>query len=102
MKSKDLEKKIIQDFEAGKYREVKGKNKHFQKVASDTKDRINLRIDPKVKAKFIKKSELEGIPYQTLINNVLKKYVDGKLIDSSFEDMISDLKKEIRALKKEA
>lgn len=100
--SKNLERKIIKDFEDGKYREVKGKNKQFQKMASETKDRINLRIDPKVKAKFIKKSEAEGIPYQTLINSVLKKYIDGKLVDSSYEEMMSELKKEIRALKKGA
>lgn len=73
MKEKDLEEKIIKDFESGKYTEVKGKNKSFQKMASETKDRINLRIDPKVKAKFMKKSEDEGIPYQTLINSILKK-----------------------------
>jgi predicted DNA binding CopG/RHH family protein len=102
MKEKYLEKKIIKDFEDGKYSEVKGKNKLFQKLASETKDRINLRIDPKVKAKFIKKSEEEGIPYQTLINSILKKYVDGKLIDSSYEDIVDELKKEIRTLKKGA
>lgn len=100
MKSKELEKKIIQDFESDKYSEVKGRNKFFQKMASDTKDRINLRIDPKVKAKFIKKSEAEGIPYQTLINSVLKRYVDGKLIDSSFQEIISEFRKEIQSLKK--
>jgi predicted DNA binding CopG/RHH family protein len=102
MKEKDLEKIILKDFESGKYIEVKGKNKAFQKMASETKDRINLRIDPKVKAKFMKKSEDEGIPYQTLINSILKKYVDGKLIDSSYEEMFEALKKEIRALKKSA
>ncbi len=102
MKDKDLEKKIIKDFDDGKYHEVESKNKLFQKMASETKDRINLRIDPKVKAKFIKKSEAEGIPYQTLINSVLKKYVDGKLVDSSYVEIISELKKEIRALKKGA
>lgn len=100
--TKRIEKKIIKEFEDGKYREIKGKNKIFQKMATETKDRINLRIDPKVKAKFIKKSEAEGIPYQTLINSVLKKYIDGKLIDSSYEEMLSELKKEIRALKKGA
>jgi hypothetical protein len=50
----------------------------------------------------LSKSQNKGIPYQTLINSVLKKYVDGKLIDSSYEEMISELKKEIRALKKGA
>lgn len=50
----------------------------------------------------MKKSEYEGIPYQTLINSILKKYVDGKLIDSSCEEMFEALKKEIRALEKSA
>jgi predicted DNA binding CopG/RHH family protein len=102
MKEKDLEKKIIADFENGKYLEIKNKKSLYQKMAAETKDRINLRIDPKVKAKFIKKSEAEGIPYQTLINSVLKKYVDGKLIESSYEEILLELKKEIRTLKKGA
>jgi predicted DNA binding CopG/RHH family protein len=102
MKDKDLEKKIIKDFEDGKYHEIKNKSNLFKKMASETKDRINLRIDPKVKAKFIKKSEDEGIPYQTLINIVLKKYVDGKLIESSYKELISEFRKEIQALKKGA
>jgi predicted DNA binding CopG/RHH family protein len=102
MKDKELEKKITKDLQDGKYREMKGKKKKFQKMASDTKDRINLRIDPDVKEKFIQKSEEEGIPYQTLINSVLKKYADGKLIDSSYEKMIAELRKEISALRKGA
>jgi hypothetical protein len=50
---KRLKEKILKDFEDGKYHEIKGRNKLFQNMASDTKDRINLRIDPRVKAKFI-------------------------------------------------
>ena len=102
MKDKTLQKKILKDLHEGKYQEVKGKNKDFQKMASETKDRINLRIDPKIKDEFIKKSQSEGIPYQTLINSVLKKYVDGKLVESSYEEMILELRKEIKALKKGA
>ena len=37
MKNKKLKKKIIRDFKAGKYREVKGKEK-YQEMASHTKD----------------------------------------------------------------
>ncbi len=102
MKDKELEKKIVKDFEQGKYKEVKGKNKLFQTMATETKYRINLRLDPKTKEKFLKKSEEEGIPYQTLINSVLKKYVDGKLVESSLEELILELKKEIKAFKKGA
>lgn len=97
---KDLERKITKDFEEGKFKELKNKKSVFQKLASETKDRINLRLDPKTKEKFLKKSEAEGIPYQTLINSVLKKYIDGKLIDSSYEELISQIKKEIKSLKK--
>ncbi len=102
MKNSNIEKRVIKDIALGKYREVKGKNKSFQKMASATKDRINLRIDPEVKDSFIKKSEDEGIPYQTLINSVLKRYAEGKLIDSSVHELILELRKEIRALKKGA
>lgn len=82
---------------------MKNKKSAYQKIASDTKDRINLRLDPKTKEKFLKKSEEEeGIPYQTLINSVLKKYIEGKLVDSSYEDLISQVRKEIKSLKKGA
>jgi hypothetical protein len=37
MKNKKLKKKIIRDFKAGKYREVKGKEKYHE-IASHTKD----------------------------------------------------------------
>lgn len=101
-KDKELEGKIVKDYESGKFKELKDKKSVFQKMASDTKDRINLRLDPKTKEKFLKKSEEEGIPYQTLINSVLKKYIEGKLVDSSFEDLISQVRKEIKSLKKGA
>lgn len=54
MKDKETEKKVVKDFEAGLYREVKGKKKIFQKMAYDTEDRSKSRIGSKVKAKFVK------------------------------------------------
>ncbi len=100
--SKKLEKKIEKDIQLGKYKEVSSKKKHFQTMALDSKDRINLRIDPKVKAEFIKRSEEEGLSYQTLINSVLKKYVSGKLIEGSIDEIVQELRKEIKSLKKGA
>jgi hypothetical protein len=61
-----------------------------------------LRIDPDVREKIIDRAGTEGLPYQTLINSILRKYVEGNLIESSLYEALNDLKKEIKALKKRA
>lgn len=100
MKLSKFEKKIVKDFEEGKYKEVGRNLEEYRQAARNTKDRINLRIDPEVRDKFWEKSIEEGIPYQTLINSVLKKYINGNLIESSIVDIVNELKSEIRNLKK--
>jgi len=51
-------------------------------AANKTKN-INIRISAYDIEKAKQKSAEEGIPSQTLISNVIHKYVAGKLVDES-------------------
>lgn len=42
---------------------------------------INIRISDMVLAELKKRSQEEGIPYQTLISSVLHKFVTNRLVD---------------------
>ncbi len=102
-----FEKELEIDAANGKFKRVNVNPEEYREMAKNTleilnKERINLRIDPAVREKFQLQADADGIPYQTLINSVLKKYVDGKLVDSSIKKMMDELKKEIKALKKRA
>ena len=47
---------------------------------------INIRISEETLAELKKRSEQEGLPYQTLISSVLHKYLKNRLVD---EDAIN-------------
>ncbi len=55
---------------------------------------INIRISENVLAELKRRSQREGLPYQTLISSILHKYVTDQLID---EDAI---RKSIRLLQR--
>lgn len=55
-----------------------GKTKVYQEAA---KVAINIRLDAVVVSDLKDESERMGIPYQTLINSVLHRFVTGQLID---------------------
>ena len=76
MSDTKLKKNIEEDLEKGQYQKSQRDNAKLKEMASETKNRIDLRVEPEVKEAFIRMAEKEGIPYQTLINSVLKKYVD--------------------------
>ncbi len=42
---------------------------------------INIRISDMVLAELRKRSQEEGIPYQTLISSILYKFVTNRLVD---------------------
>jgi predicted DNA binding CopG/RHH family protein len=42
---------------------------------------VNIRISEAVLAELKKRSQEEGIPYQTLISSILHKYVINRLVD---------------------
>ena len=57
------------------------------------KDSITMRIDPHVVSYFKKIAERTGIPYQSLINYVLKDYATLGLEPSTNWESISSTKK---------
>lgn len=48
-------------------------------IAKKRKAKIGTSIDPDVLEAFKAKAIRVGIPYQTLLNSIVKRYVDGKL-----------------------
>ncbi len=44
---------------------------------------LNIRLDAMIVADLRDEADRLGIPYQTLINSVLHRFVTGQLIDSS-------------------
>jgi predicted DNA binding CopG/RHH family protein len=42
---------------------------------------INIRVSEETLAELKKRSEQEGLPYQTLISSVLHKYLHNRLVD---------------------
>ena len=80
------EKELLESYEKGHWRSVKGKKgrlKQYTQYARDTMrkdERINIRITQRDLESLQAKACEEGIPYQTLISSVLHKFVSGRLI----------------------
>ena len=83
------EKAILEAFENGRLKQVKGASKilsEHKKYAEATfkKDaRINIRLSSRDLRALQVRALKEGIPYQTLISSVLHKFVDGQLVDKA-------------------
>lgn len=83
------EKEILEAFESGQLKRVKGaagKIAEHQKSAEATfkKDaRINIRLSSRDLRALQARALREGIPYQTLVSSVLHKFVDGQLVDKA-------------------
>ncbi len=79
------EREILDAFDKGKLKSVRGKSKEIKKhkdyaAATFRKDkRVNIRISNRDLSAIQKLALSEGIPYQTLIASVLHKFVDGRL-----------------------
>jgi predicted DNA binding CopG/RHH family protein len=89
---KQIEREIDQ------YKSVSAeKKKKIKKIIDQTKKNkaISLRINNYDLEKIKEKAEREGVPYQTLITNILHKYISDQLYD---KDQVF---KTIRLLKKE-
>lgn len=73
------------------------KKKKIEKIIDQTKKNkaISLRINNYDLEKIKEKAEKEGVPYQTLITNILHKYISDQLYD---KDQVF---KTIKLLKKE-
>ncbi len=67
-------------------RNVKGEIEKHQNYARKTikKDkRVNIRISSKDLEEIQTLAVENGVPYQTLISSVLRRYISGRLIDKS-------------------
>ena len=97
------EKTLEQEIGKGHFKKVENNKTNYKAMAKATKDRINLRVNGQVLDFFEKLAKKEGVPYQTLINNVLFKYAHGELIDSSLKSLnkkLDDILNEVSHLKK--
>ena len=78
------EKKIINDFEGGKFKQIKGLNKEkekYQKFAKYTLSKprsINIRLTAKDLSKIKALAVKKGLPYQTFISSLLHQYSEEK------------------------
>ena len=81
-----VEKSIMESDARGEYKPVSGnefKNRKAQleQMAKTTmknaRKAISFKPDPETLAAFKEKAEHEGLPYQTLLNFLMKQYVDG-------------------------
>jgi len=84
------EKEILKDFEADEFKSVltPRRKKMLQEAAEEAfkKDkRINIRISSRDLESLQRRALEEGIPYQTLVANVLHKYVSG-----GFKDLMAN------------
>lgn len=81
------ERQILEEFESGKLKRVKGTAaaiRTHREIAEATfkKDsRINIRLSSKDLRALQARALKEGIPYQTLVASILHKYVDGQLVE---------------------
>ncbi|MCF6807281.1 hypothetical protein L3V79_02610 [Thiotrichales bacterium 19S9-12] len=80
------EKEIKKELKQGKYasltgNELKKTKAMLKEKAKETIDKarkpISFKPDPLVLSEFKKKAETEGLPYQTLLNFLMKQYVEG-------------------------
>ena len=85
MKRDANEKEILESFERGEWRSVKGAKRdrsRYARYATATfkRDRrLNIRISGKDLEAIQKRALEEGLPYQTLISSLLHKYASRRL-----------------------
>ena len=81
------EKKILKDFENGKFSRVSRSKKNqeqYRQYAQTTLDKtknINLRIAEKDLLKIKAHAAEKGIPYQTLLASLIHQYTSGQTQD---------------------
>ncbi|MEA2092580.1 MAG: CopG family antitoxin [Patescibacteria group bacterium] len=78
------EKIILEDFESGQFKKVKNVQKekecyqeHAKKTLSKSKS-INIRISERDLQKIKSLAVEKGMPYQTLISSLLKRYTNKR------------------------
>ena len=81
------EKDLLDSFERGEWRSVKGRGAEFERYGEYARTtfkkdrRVNIRISSKDLGALQKRALEEGIPYQTLLTSILHKYAAGRLVE---------------------
>lgn len=79
------EQKLLKAFERGEFVSIGNLNQRRKEVSQAAKNtlaknkRINIRMRGKDLLLIKKKAEKHGLPYQTLINTILRHYASGKV-----------------------
>ena len=86
------EKKISNDIAEGKYQSLpESKKRRYSDLARDQirhgkagkkNARINIRLTNEDLVNLKKRAEEEGLPYQTLVNSIIHKFLSGRLVES--------------------
>ncbi len=82
MKVDANEKDLLESVERGEWRSARGGKQEQSRYARATfrKDRrLNIRLSSKDLEAIQKRALEEGLPYQTLISSLLRKYASGRL-----------------------
>lgn len=81
----DYEKQLIKDIENDEFVEVPNQAKEIKRYVSYAKNylkkdkRITLRVAKKDLEKIQTKAIETGIPYQTLINSLIRQFANGRI-----------------------
>lgn len=96
------EEEIVKDLLNGKYvKSTDMTREDLVQIAKNTKEsRINLRLQIGLLERLKEQALKEGIPYQTLINNILFKAVSGQLVDGDLKRELDKIQKELKKISK--
>lgn len=81
----DYERQLIKDIENDEFVEVPNQAEEIKRYVSYAKHylrkdkRITLRVAKKDLEKIQEKAIISGIPYQTLINSLIRQYANGRI-----------------------
>jgi predicted DNA binding CopG/RHH family protein len=88
MKNLDAEEKeLLESYDRDEWQsvsDIRTESDRYRRYAGATyrKDkRVNIRMSEKDLVAIQKKALAEGIPYQTLISSILRKYISGRLTE---------------------
>lgn len=85
------ERDILESFERGEWQSVPDLEKRKQELKQYARNtlrkdkRVNIRISERDLKELQRQAVREGLPYQTFISSILRKFVNGNLKDNSIK-----------------
>lgn len=83
-----LEQEILASFERGEWKPVRNQKREIARLRTAAEatllknKRVNIRISSRDLEGLQAKAAEEGVPYQTLMASVLRKFVSGRLVET--------------------